>query len=126
MNKFRELNSTLVEVETAMGKLHTLWEDEELEDILNNTGEYPFDKDFGEIHLDFHDFRLKVEDDIETYLTKKEDFPVTYALIRHTVGWSKFAEVTSKNVYAVKEYGHFQDHEIFKITLEQAKTLKFI
>lgn len=57
---------------------------------------------------------------------KIEEIPITYGLIKATCGWSKFAEVCDKNVYVVKEFGDYEDREVFYITESQAKQLKFI
>jgi len=61
----------------------------------------------------------KVEKDNET-------IPITYGLIKATCGWSKFAEVCDKNVYAINEYGDYEPNEVFYITEIQAKQLNFI
>jgi len=49
--------------------------------------------------------------------------PVTYSTIKRIVGWSRFAECTNRNVYAIKEHGDYEDNEVFYITEEQAKEL---
>lgn len=57
---------------------------------------------------------------------EEKEIPITYGLIKATCGWSKFAEETNKNVYTIKEYGEYEDREVFYMTESQAKKLKFI
>lgn len=58
--------------------------------------------------------------------TEEKEIPITYGLIKATCGWSKFAEVCDRNVYAISEFGDYQDREVFYITESQAKQLNFI
>lgn len=55
-----------------------------------------------------------------------KEIPITYGLIKATCGWSEFAEVTNRNVYAINEFGDYEANEVFYITESQAKQLKFI
>ena len=57
---------------------------------------------------------------------QEKEIPITYGLIKATCGWSKFAEVCDRNVWAIKEFGDFEDREVFYITESQAKQLNFI
>jgi hypothetical protein len=57
---------------------------------------------------------------------EQKEIPITYGLIKAKVGWSEFAEVCGFNVYAVKEFGHYEGREVFYITESQAKKLGFI
>lgn len=57
---------------------------------------------------------------------KEKEIPITYGLVKATCGWSKFAEKTNKNVYAIKKFGDYALNEVFYITESQAKELKFI
>ena len=57
---------------------------------------------------------------------KEKEIPITYGLIKATCGWSEFAEVTNRNVWAVKAFGEFEPGETFYITESQAKQLNFI
>lgn len=68
---------------------------------------------------------------LEVVLDKSEEreeneIPITYGLIKATCGWSKFCDVTGKNHYAINEWGHYPDNEIFRIPESQAKKLNFI
>lgn len=62
----------------------------------------------------------------ETVTEKKKEIPITYGLIKATCGWSKFAETTDRNVWAINEFGEYEPNEVFYITETQAKQLKFI
>jgi hypothetical protein len=62
----------------------------------------------------------------EEKVEEQKEIPITYGLIKAKVGWSEFAEVCGLNVYAVKEFGHYEDREVFYITESQAKKLGFI
>ena len=55
--------------------------------------------------------------------TEEKEIPITYGLIKATCGWSKFAETCNRNVYAIKEFGDYEDREVFYITESQAKQL---
>lgn len=57
---------------------------------------------------------------------QEKEIPITYGLIKASCGWSRFAEVCDKNVYAINEWGDYKPNEIFYITESQAKQLKFI
>ena len=57
---------------------------------------------------------------------EEKEIPITYGLIKATCGWSKFAEVCDKNVWAISEFGDYEDREVFYITESQAKQLNFI
>jgi hypothetical protein len=57
---------------------------------------------------------------------EQKEIPITYGLIKAKVGWSEFAEVCNRNVYAVAEFGDYEDREVFYITESQAKKLGFI
>jgi|GEM_PF-6276154 len=57
---------------------------------------------------------------------EEKEIPITYGLIKATCGWSKFAEKTNRNVYAINEFGDYEANEVFYITESQAKQLKFI
>jgi ABC-type Fe3+-hydroxamate transport system substrate-binding protein len=52
-----------------------------------------------------------------------EDVIVTYSQIKRRVGWSRFAEVTNRNVYAIKDFGGYQDREMFYIKESEAEIL---
>lgn len=51
------------------------------------------------------------------------EIPITYGLIKATCGWSKFAEICDKNIYAVNEFGDYPTNEVFYITESQYKQL---
>lgn len=57
---------------------------------------------------------------------EEKEIPITYGLIKATCGWSKFAEITDRNIYAIKEFGDYEANEVFYITESQAKQLNFI
>ena len=57
---------------------------------------------------------------------EEKEIQITYGLIKATCGWSEFAEVTDRNVYAINEFGDYEANEVFYITESQAKQLKFI
>lgn len=57
---------------------------------------------------------------------KEKEIPITYGLIKATCGWSEFAEVCDRNVWAISEFGDYEPNEVFYITESQAKQLKFI
>lgn len=57
---------------------------------------------------------------------EEKEIPITYGLIKAKCGWSRFAEVCDRNLYAINEFGEFGDREVFYITESQAKQLKFI
>lgn len=107
---FREVNNTWDNKDAEMGK-----------------ESYPFQNDF-ETQM------MRVEEWVETFVdtieeeTEQKEVPITYGLIKNTVGWAKFAEVTGKrkNIHAIKAWGDYPDHKIFSITEEQAEKLGFI
>lgn len=76
----------------------------------------------------YFDAPLDENEYIESLNAPKEEkeIPITYGLIKATCGWSKFAEVTDRNVYAIFEFGDYKDNEVFYITESQAEQLKFI
>lgn len=77
----------------------------------------------------YFDAPLDENEYIESLNAPKEEekeIPITYGLIKATCGWSKFAEVTDRNVYAINEFGDYKDNEVFYITESQAEQLKFI
>ena len=77
----------------------------------------------------YFDAPLDEDEYIESLIppkTKEKEIPITYGLIKATCGWSKFAETTDRNVYAINEFGDYEDREMFYITESQAKQLKFI
>jgi len=57
---------------------------------------------------------------------EEKEIPITYGFIKATCGWSKFAEVTNRNVYVINEWGDYEANEVFYITESQAKKLNFI
>jgi hypothetical protein len=70
----------------------------------------------------FHDMDELLDEYIESLNPKpveEKTIPITYGMIRGTVGWLKFCDVTGDNHYAVKEWGHPSDNEIYEITQEQ-------
>lgn len=69
-------------------------------------------------------FGFETTADIE--IEEEKEIPITYGLIKASCGWSKFAETTDRNVYAINEFGDYEVNEIFYITESQAKQLKFI
>lgn len=70
-------------------------------------------------------FNFPTTIDVEPEEEEKE-IPITYGLIKVTCGWSEFAEKTNRNVYAINEFGDYEANEVFYITENQAKQLKFI
>lgn len=76
----------------------------------------------------YFDAPLDEEEYIESLNPKVEEneIPITYGFIKATCGWSRFAEQTDRNVYAISEFGDYQSNEVFYITESQAKQLKFI
>jgi hypothetical protein len=78
-----------------------------------------FDEHVSEVGIWVEDFCANLND-IEH---EKENIPITYATIKRTVGWSRFAEITNRNVYAIKEHADFQDREMFYISEGQAEIL---
>jgi len=48
-----------------------------------------------------------------------QTIPVTYSLIKITVGWSRFCDVTGYNHYTINEFGDFDDNHKFNITLPE-------
>jgi hypothetical protein len=52
--------------------------------------------------------------------------PITYALIKHSVGWKRFCEVTGYNHYNIKEYGEPEPSRLYDVTETEAKELGFI
>lgn len=56
----------------------------------------------------------------------EDTIPISYALIKRTVGWSAFCDVTGSNHYAVNEWGDYPDNELFHIKESHAKELGFI
>lgn len=59
----------------------------------------------------------------EYYNEQPEDVIVTYSQIKRKIGWSRFAEVTNRNVYAINEFGHYDDNHIFYIKESEADIL---
>ena len=59
-------------------------------------------------------------------IEEEKEIPITYGLIKASCGWGKFAEVTNRNVHAIKEFGDYAINEVFYITESKAKQLKFI
>ena len=54
---------------------------------------------------------------------EQQEIPITYATIQRRIGWSRFAEETNRNVYAINEFGDYDANHLFYITEEQAKKL---
>jgi hypothetical protein len=77
-------------------------------------------------HNNYFDAPLD-EDEYIVNLTPKiepeETVKVTYSMIRATIGWSRFCDVTDKNHYAINEFGHYDDGEVFEITKIQFNKL---
>lgn len=119
----RNLIDKLAVLKKAFHDVSLAWSDcDHLETVS-----YPFTDSFDELVFKVDEWVEDFTEHIEAEIKEKEEeFPVTYALIKHTVGWKEFAETTDRDVYRITEHGHFQDHEIFRITLEQARKLKFI
>lgn len=62
-------------------------------------------------------------------LPEKEEektVPITYGLIKATVGWSRFCDVTGGNHYAIKEWGDYPDNEVFRVLESHARELGFL
>mgnify|MGYP000926870903 CR=1 FL=1 len=49
--------------------------------------------------------------------------PVTYGMIKNTVGWSKFCDETLHNHYTINEFGDYDLTHIFHITKTQYEKL---
>ena len=85
---------------------------------------YPFDKPLNELHGNIWSayFGTKIAE-----LIKDEvKIPVTYGLIKNSVGWSRFCDVTGGNHYAMKEYGELEDNAILDVKKSHARELGFI
>lgn len=63
---------------------------------------------------------------LEKLYKSEETVSITYSLIKNTCGWSKFCDVTDHNHYAINEFGHPNDNQIYEIKLSHAKKLNFI
>ncbi|MGL5713273.1 MAG: hypothetical protein ACRCX2_09660 [Paraclostridium sp.] len=77
----------------------------------------------------YADITESIDEFIESFNSQskeEKEIPITYGLIKATCGWSKFAEETNRNVYVIKEFGEYEDREVFYITESQAKKLKFM
>ena len=125
-NSTEQKVSELVKLFVETGnELSQLWlTDLDVADALNNDL-YPNVESFNELMQDFSMWGARYQDVIN--ITKKNDekIPITFAQIKHTCGWSEFAELTNRNVYAQKEFG-FSDREIFDVSLEDARSLGII
>ena len=86
--------------------------------------------------IDLESYRYKLEDgdlykalyklfDAEIPEEKNEEptIPVTYGMIKNTVGWSKFCDETNYNHYAINEFGDYDETHIFHITKTQYQKL---
>lgn len=93
-----------------------------LRDILIKSG----NEEYGDCIIDdiCWLFGFPTTNDVED--EEEETVPITYGLIKATVGWSRFCDVTGKNHYAINEFGDYPMNEVFDIPLSQAKTLEFI
>lgn len=77
----------------------------------------------------YYNAPLDEDEYVETIFPKSkgvELIPITYGIIKNTVGWSRFCDVTGNNAYAINEFGDFEYDTIFKITKEEASKLGFV
>lgn len=87
--------------------------------------------------IDLEDYRLNLERDnsltnalyklfdvkIEEPKIEEPTIPVTYGMIKQTVGWSRFCDETKHNHYAINEFGDYDLTHIFHITKTQYEKL---
>jgi hypothetical protein len=95
---------------------------DKLREILIKYG----NEEYGDCIVDEISWLFGFPTTIDVEPEEEKEIPITYGLIKATCGWSKFAETCNRNVYAVAEFGDFEDREVFYITESQAKQLKFI
>lgn len=119
----KNLIDKLAVIKKAFHDVNLAWDECDHLETVSYPFTYCFNELIPKVDIWVEDFTEHIEAEIKE---KEEEFPVTYALIKHTVGWSRFAEATDRDVYAITTHGHYEDHEIFRITLEQARKLKFI
>lgn len=77
---------------------------------------------YGRQDNNFEDLDTLIENYLESLKeTPKEveTIPVTYGMIKQTVGWSRFCDVVGGNHYAINEWGHPDDSTIYRITKDQ-------
>ena len=75
------------------------------------------------LSLSYQDYGNPIVNIFEEVKEQEKNIPVTYATIKRKIGWSRFAEKTNRNVYAINEFGGYQDNEMFYISEEQADSL---
>lgn len=67
---YQQALNYLQKIENNMSLLNEIWnEDEDLAEVLNSTGKYPFEESFDEVFIRFMEFNNQVKNDIKT-LTK--------------------------------------------------------
>lgn len=115
-----KLQKTLDNIGDAFTVLNDIWE--ENHKILDNA-HYPFEKPFDEVYTGFLYYRSSCENRIKIELENKKEIPITYATIQRRIGWSRFAEETNRNVYAINEFGDYEPNKVFYITEAQAEKL---
>jgi len=120
MKKDEELKEALGTLLNAYREVGKLWD---RYGSLIEQPSYPYSDAF-----DAHCSNVEewVEDfcsNIDDINSERETIPITYATIKRKIGWSKFAEMTNRNVYAINEGVDFEDREMFYISEEQANSL---
>lgn len=75
------------------------------------------------LQLSYEDYGNPIINLFEETEVEQQQIPITYATIQRRIGWSRFAEETNRNVYAINEFGDYPPNEVFYITEEQAKKL---
>lgn len=89
-----------------------------LED-LRNAFQAGYKRGIFDANDNYYDAPLDEEEYIESIIEKEtqieERITVTYSLIKATVGWSRFCDITGRNPWAINEFGEPSPRETFDI-----------
>jgi hypothetical protein len=76
------------------------------------------------LKLSYQDYGNPIIELFEETEEEQQKIPITFYQIKK-VGWGRYCDVTGGNHYAINEGFNPKDSDIFYITEEQAKKLKF-